>query len=187
MTSSLWKWIRTTFWDDVSAGGRVALQKRPRLVSEMVAPSNIFDNSKNMMNLCRRHQNHFLMQQLCDYKVMILRAAVFLNGPANKYTVKGFRLFCQETTTFTPQVLVCRFAAKNDSLLVVVMCFVNGRSVMFVCWTNVLTVYISLSVGLCLSLSVHACLSQPTRCIFTCLSVRVSWCICLCLSQCICP
>ena len=51
------------------------LQKRPRLVSEMVAPSKIFDNSKNMMNLRRRHQNDFLMQQLYDCKVMILRAA----------------------------------------------------------------------------------------------------------------
>ena len=98
----------------------MALQKRPRLVSEMVEPSKIFDNNKNVINLCRRRQNHFLMQRVYDYKVMILRAAVFLNGPANKYTVKGFRLFCQEATTFTPQVLLaCRFAAKNDSLLVV--------------------------------------------------------------------
>ena len=59
------------------------LQKRPRLVSEMEAPSKIFDNSKNMMNLRRRHQNHFLMQQRYDSKIMILRAAVFLNGTAN--------------------------------------------------------------------------------------------------------
>ena len=125
-------------------------------------------------------------------KSLLNAAALRLQGhdlkSSKQINSQRLSLFCQETTTFTPQVLlVCRFAAKNDSLLVVVMCFVNGRSVMFVCWTNVLTVYISLSVGLCLSLSVHACLSQPTRCIFTCLSVRVSWCICLCLSQCICP
>ena len=39
-------------------------------------------------------------------------------GPANKYTVKGFRLFCQETTTFTLQVLhVCRFAGQIQRAL----------------------------------------------------------------------
>ena len=170
MTSSLWKWIRTTFWDDVSIGGRVALQKRPRFVSEMVAPSKIFDNSKNMINLCRRHQNHFLMHQLYDYKVMILRAAVFLNGPANKYTVKGFRLFCQEATTFTPQVLhVCRFAEQIQTAL-----SPDGVSSRFPC--------VSVSLFIC-----PCCLTQPPRCICTCLSVRVSLCLCPCLSQCICP
>ena len=62
----------------------MALQKRPRLVSEMVAPSKIFDNSKKITNFCWRHQNHFLMQQFHVYRVIVLRVAVFLNRPANK-------------------------------------------------------------------------------------------------------
>ena len=94
-------------------------------------------------------------------------------GPANKYTVKGFRLFCQETTTFTLQVLhVCRFAGQIQRAL-----SPDGVYFRFRCVT----------VCLRLSLSVHACLSQPPHCICTCLSVRVCWYICPCLSQCICP
>ena len=84
MTSSLWKWIRTTFWDDVSVGGRVELQKRPRLVSEMVAPSKIFDNSKKLQFFVGDIKITSLMQQFYVYRVMVLRVAVFLNGPANK-------------------------------------------------------------------------------------------------------
>ena len=171
MTSSLWKWIRTTFWDDVNVGGRVELQKRPRLVSEMVAPSKIFDNSK-------KHD-----------EFTSATSKSLLNAAALRF--QGHDLKCSGLPQRAPQT---NTKSKDFAYSVKKRQHSRRRSFMFAdlldkyMELSPLTAYISdFAVCLCLSLSVHACLSPPPRCICTCLSVRVSWCICPCLSQCICP